>query len=84
MASKTDERSHRGKSLIDREALLNRLPPIEYKPGDDADDRDFEQASLARALLNLVEVDQEREHTICQSVARHLLGEVPGPDDFEQ
>jgi hypothetical protein len=69
--------------LLDKRELLQRLPAIELDEDDDAGTRDFEQASLARALLNLVAVDQEREYALCRSVAQHLLGEIPEPDDVE-
>jgi hypothetical protein len=69
--------------LVDRRRLLERLPAIELEADDDGGARDFEQASLARALLNLVQVDQEREYALCRSVAEHLLGEIPEPDDVE-
>jgi hypothetical protein len=78
-----DARARSTRGLLDRRALLERLPPIEYDPGDEADEQEFERASLARALLNLAEVDQEREYLLCRSVADHLLGEIPEPDDLE-
>ncbi len=67
---------------FDHAALLKRLEPIEYRPDDD-EERPFDHASLARVLLNLAGVNQETEHLLCQRVARHLLGQVPEPDDVE-
>lgn len=73
-----------GGQLFDRAALLERLEPIEYeRDEDDEGMQPFDQASLARALLNLVEVDQESEYALCRQVAQHLLGEIPEPDDLE-
>lgn len=69
---------------FDHGALLERLEPIEYEPDEDDDRlRALDQASLARVLPTLVEVNQETEYALCQRVARHLLGEVPEPDDLE-
>ena len=68
---------------FDHAALLERLEPIEYKPDEEEGLRPFDQASLARVLLNLVDVNQETEHALCQRVAQHLLGEVPEPDYLE-
>lgn len=67
---------------IDRATLLERLAPIEYAP-DDEEERPFDRASMARALLHLVDVNQEAEFLLCQRVAQHLLGRVPEPDDVE-
>jgi hypothetical protein len=73
--------SSRGERL-DYAALLERLEPIEHEPDDEDESlHAFDQASLARVLLNLVGVNQETEYALCQRVARHLLGEVPEPDD---
>lgn len=70
------ERPHRTgrRSRLDRQALLDRLPPIQLDPADD--DR-IEMPSLARMLLTLVEVDQETEFALCERVVRHLLGTRP-------
>jgi hypothetical protein len=67
--------------LLDRRELLDRLPAVE--PEADAGGREFEHASLGRALLNLVGLDQEREYALCRECAEHLLGQVPEPDDRE-
>jgi hypothetical protein len=68
---------------FDRAALLERLQPIEYDPDEGKGLRPFDQASLARVLLNLVDVNQETEYALCQRVAQHLLGKIPEPDDVE-
>jgi hypothetical protein len=82
MANEIGRGSPRGR-LLDRGELLAKLPAIEFEPDDDAGDGDFDQASLARAVPALAQVDQEREHALCRSVAEHLLGEIPEPDDVE-
>jgi hypothetical protein len=63
------------RSRLDRAALLDRLAAIE---SDRADDEPIAQASLARTLLTLVDVNQETEYLLCGRAARHLLGELPG------
>ena len=68
---------------FDPAALLARLEPIEYLPDEEKGLHAFDQASMARVLLNLVDVNQETEYALCQRVARHLLGAVPEPDDVE-
>lgn len=72
-----------GRSRIDRDKLLRGLPVIEPPEEEAADAGEFEQASLAGALLMLVGVDQESEYVLCRKVAEHLLGEIPEPDDLE-
>ena len=62
----------------DLAGLLDRLPPVEHRPAADEDSL-FEQASLARALLLLVKVDQDAEYLLCRQLAEHALGSVPDP-----
>ncbi|MGW0138121.1 hypothetical protein [Streptomyces calvus] len=62
----------------DRAALLDRLPPVEHRPAAD-EDQLFEQASLARVLLLMAQVDQETEYQLCRRLAEHALGSVPDP-----
>ncbi len=76
------ERRRLRRRLVDRGELLDRLDPVAYQPAP-GDERLLNQGSLARVLLNLVEVDQEREYLLCRSVAEHLLGKAPEPDDIE-
>ncbi|WP_105971240.1 hypothetical protein [Streptomyces geranii] len=64
----------------DHGALLDRLPPVEHRPPPDQDQL-LEQASLARALLLLVRVDQEAEYRLCRDLAEHALGAVPEPGE---
>jgi hypothetical protein len=63
--------------------LLARLEPIEYQAGEEAEQRLFDQTSLARVLLNLVDVTAQTEYELCQAVAMHLLGVIPEPDELE-
>lgn len=60
--------------------LLDRLPPVEYRPAADSD-RLFEEASIGKTLLLMLRVNQESEYLICRAVAEHALGSVPEPDE---
>ncbi|MFH1463067.1 MAG: hypothetical protein ABIO70_01645 [Pseudomonadota bacterium] len=68
---------------LDRAALVRDLPAVEYKPekgkGDDKD----RSIGLADSLLSLGDLKPEKEWSLCQTVARHLLGELPEPDDLD-
>ena len=68
---------------LDRMALLEQLERIRYKPTSDQDGMSLERMSLAGALLQLANITHEREYALCRSVARHLLGIAPEPDDTE-
>ena len=66
---------------LDRKKILERLDPIKYKPDtSEAEDR-LQQMSMAGALLALTEIDHDREYALCVKVARHLLGNVPEPEE---
>ncbi|MBQ0983775.1 hypothetical protein KBZ10_04400 [Streptomyces sp. F63] len=67
----------------DHRELLDRLPPVEYRPAAD-EDQLFEQASLARVLLLMVKVDQEAEYLLCRELAEHALGTVPEPGELPE
>ena len=60
--------------------LLERIQPEETKK-ERLDE--LSQLNLADSLLMLAELDHEREYNICRSVALHLLGMIPEPDDAE-
>ncbi len=66
---------------VDRQRLLDRLPPIEFQPTRD-EERLFDQASLARVLLLMVGADQESEYHLCRQVAQRALGRVPDPEEM--
>jgi hypothetical protein len=65
---------------LDRERLVERLPPVEYHR-DAEEEQLFEQASLAQSLLLMVKVDQEAEYVLCREVAEHALGSLPDPPE---
>lgn len=66
---------------LDRKKLLRRLEPVKYKTDNKSTDDQLQHMSMAGALLALAEIDHDREYTLCAKVARHLLGNVPEPDD---
>lgn len=69
------------RSQLNKRALLERLPRIEYTKPENRDGERFDQVSLSGALLMLAEISHESEFGLCRSVAEHLLNEVPEPDD---
>ncbi|HET9168735.1 MAG TPA: hypothetical protein VFN97_04835 [Actinospica sp.] len=67
---------------IELDELLDRLPPVEYQaPADD--ERLFEEASIPKVLLLMLQVDQEYEYLLCRRLAEHALPRVPDPRNFE-
>lgn len=68
---------------LDREKLLTRLPAIEPGETPDAASEDLRKLSLASAVRLLAEIDHENEVRLCRSVAQHLLGEVPEPEEID-
>ncbi len=67
---------------LDREALLERLERAD--PGDETEERNqLSSISMATALLNLAEIDSEREYLLCRAVAVHLLGQAMEPEDLD-
>ena len=68
---------------IDKKKLLNALEPIPPPPKADAAEELFNRMSISAALPALTEIDIEREYRLCHSVAEHLLGKVPEPEQVE-
>lgn len=66
----------------DTAAWLERLDPVKVEEPEAGREVDLRRISLASALLKLAEIDHEHEYTLCRSVAEHLLGAVPEPDDI--
>jgi hypothetical protein len=66
---------------IDKRALIEKLPRIKYVPDARRDQDRFDHVSLAGTLLMLAEITHESEYALCRSLAEHLLGAVPEPDD---
>jgi hypothetical protein len=67
---------------LDRDELISRLDPIEYKPAEDGDQQQLEQMNLGGVLLALADINHEREYEVCRRVAEHLLGDVYEPEDL--
>ena len=67
----------------DRTALLEDLDPIAYDKDEDRGMEQLAHLSLGNALLVLAEIDHGREYELCRSLAAHLLGSVPEPDDID-
>ena len=68
---------------LDREALLKKLPPVKYEKSEEKKSSFLEKMSLEKTLLALLEIDHEHEYELCKSVARHVLGYIPEPDDVD-
>ncbi len=68
---------------LDRTALVQRLDPVRYEKKPDADRTQLEKMNLAGSLLDLAKINHESIYSLCRDVARHLLGEVPEPDDAD-
>ena len=64
-------------------AWLKRLEPIRYEAKDKLEEGRLERMSLGSALLALAEINHDNEYSICHSLADHLLGEAPEPDDAD-
>ena len=58
------------------------LTEIEYVAEEGADD-ERDEMRLSDALLLLARIKHEQEWQLCRSVAEHLLGRVPEPDDAD-
>ena len=67
----------------DRMAWLQRLEPVQYNPDDAPEEASLERMTLSLALLQLADLTHERQFALCSSLAKHLLGHVPGPEDDE-
>lgn len=68
---------------FNKTAWLERLERVHYEPTADKDEGGLEQLNLGPALLALTGLNHDREYTLCQEVAQHLLGKVPEPDDAD-
>lgn len=68
---------------VDKGLLLKKLPRIVYEKSEDAAKDRLEQMSLAGTLLTLAQIDHDREYEICRTVAEHLLGRNPEPEETD-
>jgi hypothetical protein len=68
---------------LDREALLDLLEPVRYERPEDQSNDPLEQMTLAGALPALTQITHEKLYTLCQSLAKHLLGTIPEPADID-
>ena len=66
---------------LDKAGLLGQLDRIKYDNSRDEDAKVSTDSNLGKVLLNLAEIDPEREHKLCSSVARHLAGSIPEPQE---
>ncbi len=71
------------KKILDKTALLKKLPQIKYEAKDEKTAGFEEKMSFERALLGVLQIDHEHEYDLCRSMAQHLLEEVPEPDEIE-
>jgi hypothetical protein len=70
------------KKLIDKNELVAKLPIDEEKLHGD-EPMTLDQMSLARSLLKLAEINEDRVYQLCRSVAERLLDRVPEPDEID-
>jgi len=68
---------------LNKMELVKRLEPIRYQRKPDAERDQLEKMNLAGSLLDLAKISHESIYTLCRDIARHLLGEVPEPDDAD-
>lgn len=68
---------------LDKIECLKRLEHIAYDEKSFSEDGLLDQLSLASALLALADINHDREYALCSIIAKHLLGEVPEPDDAD-
>jgi hypothetical protein len=68
---------------VNKEKLLQALPEIRYEKGKEAQRNFLEKMSMDRALLALLRIDHEHEYALCRSLAEHILGSVPEPDEID-
>ncbi len=71
------------KHLLNRGELLDLLPPIELEADDRAEAGVRDETNLAGALVTLAGLKHDEEYERCRSLAQHLLGHVPEPDEIE-
>jgi hypothetical protein len=67
---------------IDKMKLVSSLEISEDAIGKD-DELSADQMSLAHSLLKLANINQEKEHELCRSLAAHLLKNVPEPEEID-
>lgn len=68
---------------LNRIVFLERLDRIKHESTDDRPLEAVDQLGMAGALLALADLDHEHQYNLCRSVAEHLLGDLPEPDDVD-
>lgn len=70
-------------AIPDKTRLLERLPKVNYSRKSDQESDAADQMSLVACMLGLAQLTPEREFLLCNRLAEHLLGEVPGPPEMD-
>lgn len=70
------------KKRLDKTKVVATLE-ISTEDMDKADDLTMEQMSLARSMLKLADINQEKEYLLCRALAEKLLGKVPEPEELD-
>jgi hypothetical protein len=68
---------------VDFAELLKELEPVRYDKKEDKGPDSLDHLSLSAALLLIAQINPEKEYELCRSLAVHLLGSVPEPDDID-
>jgi hypothetical protein len=68
--------------VLDKKKLVSSLDVSEEAIAK-TDDLSTDQMSLARSLLKLANINQEKEHQLCHSLAKRLLEKVPEPEEID-
>ncbi len=67
---------------IHKKALLEKLTPVTYKKDTRVESSYLNKINMSGALLAITDITPEHEFALVQSLAEHLLLDVPKPDEI--
>lgn len=70
-------------NILDKSKLLQTLE-VDCSCFEKTEDLVMEQMGLSNSILTIAGIDQEKEYTLCRSLAEQILGDkIPQPEEYE-
>ena len=71
------------KTNYNKTTWLGRLEKPSHEKSKEFEESSLEEMHLGSVLKTLARLEPENEYDLCRDVAKHLLGEVPVPENTD-
>lgn len=69
------------KVQLNKKSVIEKLEILGYKADkEEESDALMENVSMTKSILKLADINHEKEYLLCFSVAKKILGKIPGLD----